>query len=148
MAALVRELVRTAERLDVPGKLGDALVKRAGRAVKLDAMVDRQVLIARLMLDDFAAWFGYLQLDPAQRPNALLGSKKSVFSYLPAQAPEGLPSLPAQAIDYSALFADDWLSSVAINTRDNTGHRKGREITPEQNEALGKVLTVFRGSAQ
>lgn len=148
VAALVRELVRTAERLDVPGKLGDALVKRAGRAVKLDAMVDRQVLIARLMLDDFAAWFGYLQLDPAQRPNALLGSKKSVFSYLPAQAPEGLPSLPAQAIDYSALFADDWLSSVAINTRDNTGHRKGREITPEQNEALGKVLTVFRGSAQ
>ncbi len=146
--ALVRELVRAAERLDVPMLLARKLTEKAGRTTKLDDLVDRQVLTTRLMLDDFAAWFDYLRVVPAQRPNALLGGRKPVFAYLAQEVPQGLPKLPAEVADSTVLFTDDWLSGVALNTRDNTGHRKGREITPEQNEALGHVLTVLRGSAQ
>ncbi len=146
--ALVREMVRAAERLDVPLLLARKLTEKAGRTTKLDDLVDRQVLTTRLMLDDFAAWFDYLHLQPAQRPNGLLGARKPVFAYLVQAAPQGLPKLPAEVVDSTVLFTDDWLSGVALHTRDNTGHRKGREITPQQNEALGQVLTVLRGSAQ
>ena len=145
---LVRELVRAAERLDVPTLLARKLTEKAGRTTKLDDLVDRQVLATRLMLDDFAAWFDYLRIAPGQRPSALLGARQPVFAYLAQEAPQGLPKLPAEVVDSTVLFTDDWLSGVALNVRDNTGHRKGREITPEQNEALGQVLTVLRGSAQ
>lgn len=140
---LVRELIRSAERLDVPAQLAKALLQRAQSGVRHDDLVERQILTTRLILDDFAAWFGYMHMPLEQRPDGLLGTADKVFAYLPGQAPEVLPALPAQALDCSVLFADSWLTGVALNTAANTGHRKGREITPQQNDALGKVLDLF-----
>lgn len=143
VAGLVREMVRSAERLGVPEQLAGVLLQREQHGLQNSKLVDRHVLTTRLMLDDFSAWFGSMHLPVSSRPVGLLGARRPLFSFLSAQVPQGLPALPAQVTDYGALYADDWLSSVAIHTQNNTGHRKGREISPEQNAALGKVLDVM-----
>ncbi|RML39228.1 hypothetical protein ALQ20_200068 [Pseudomonas syringae pv. atrofaciens] len=58
--------------------------------------------------------------------------------------PGRFPHLAAQADDQSVIFADDWISGIAIHTQKNVGHRKGKEITPEQNEAMGRVIQAFK----
>lgn len=140
---LVRELIRSAERLDIPAELAKTLLQRAQSGVSSSATVARQVLTTRLILDDFAAWFTYMRHPVSERPDTLLGTEQKVFAYLSSQGPEVLPQLPAQTIDNSAMFADSWLTGLALNTEANTGHRKGREITPEQNAALGQLLELF-----
>ncbi|MEX5573640.1 putative virulence factor [Pseudomonas lijiangensis] len=144
IALLVKELVVCAERLDVPLQLSQALLKRAQSGVRRENLVQRQVLTAQLLLDDFTAWFGHTAQPASQRPAGLLGAKQPLFSFYQKEMPGRFPLLAPQADDQSVIFADDWISGIAIHTQNNVGHRKGKEITPEQNEALGRVIQAFK----
>lgn len=143
ISALVNEMIITAERLDLPAQLSKALLRRSQTGVRHDAMVQRQVLTCQLVLNDFAAWFGHMSEPKNERPNGLLGTKTPLFSFYQSSQEQRFPALPEQAIDQTVLFAYDWFSGVAIHTQNNSGHRKGREITPEQNEQLGLVIKAF-----
>jgi hypothetical protein len=140
---LVKELVVCAERLDLPLQLSNALLKRAQSGVRREHLVQRQVLTAQLLLNDFAAWFGHTAEPLAQRPNGLLGTKQPLFAFYQKEMPGRFPQLAPQADDQSVIFANDWISGIAIHTQKNVGHRKGKEITPEQNEAMGRVIQAF-----
>ncbi|GFM87839.1 hypothetical protein PSCICO_32380 [Pseudomonas cichorii] len=144
IALLVKELVVCAERLDLPLQLSQALLKRAQSGVRRENLVQRQVLTAQLLLNDFAAWFGHTAQPASQRPAGLLGAKQPLFSFYQKEMPGRFPLLAPQADDQSVIFADDWISGIAIHTQNNVGHRKGKEITPEQNEALGRVIQAFK----
>ncbi|MFJ4143149.1 putative virulence factor [Pseudomonas sp. NPDC089734] len=144
IALLVKELVVCAERLDLPLQLSQALLKRAQSGVRRENLVQRQVLTAQLLLNDFAAWFGHTAEPASQRPTGLLGTKQPLFSFYQKEMPGRFPLLAPQADDQSVIFADDWISGIAIHTQNNVGHRKGKEITPEQNEALGRVIQAFK----
>lgn len=141
---LVKELVVCAERLDLPLQLSNALLKRAQSGVRKENLVQRQVLTAQLLLNDFAAWFGHTAQPPSQRPTGLLGAKQPLFAFYQKEMPGRFPLLAPQADDQSVIFADDWISGIAIHTQKNVGHRKGKEITPEQNEAMGRVIQAFK----
>lgn len=143
IALLVKELVVCAERLDLPLQLSNALLKRAQSGVRREHLVQRQVLTAQLLLNDFAAWFGHTAEPLAQRPNGLLGTKQPLFAFYQKEMPGRFPQLAPQADDQSVIFANDWISGIAIHTQKNVGHRKGKEITPEQNEAMGRVIQAF-----
>ncbi|WP_235810307.1 virulence factor SrfC family protein [Pseudomonas syringae pv. coryli] len=67
-----------------------------------------------------------------------------MFAFYQKEMPGRFPHLAAQADDQSVIFADDWISGIAIHTQKNVGHRKGKEITPEQNEAMGRVIQAFK----
>ncbi|MBX8484112.1 putative virulence factor [Pseudomonas cichorii] len=144
IALLVKELVVCAERLDLPLQLSQALLKRAQSGVRRENLVQRQVLTAQLLLNDFSAWFGHTAQPASQRPAGLLGAKQPLFSFYQKEMPGRFPLLAPQADDQSVIFADDWISGIAIHTHNNVGHRKGKEITPEQNEALGRVIQAFK----
>lgn len=144
IALLVKELVVCAERLDLPLQLSQALLKRAQSGVRRENLVQRQVLTAQLLLDDFTAWFGHTAQPASQRPVGLLGAKQPLFSFYQKEMPGLFPLLAPQADDQSVIFADDWISGIAIHTQNNVDHRKGKEITPEQNEALGRVIQAFK----
>lgn len=143
IALLVKELVVCAERLDLPQQLSNALLKRAQSGVRREHLVQRQVLTAQLLLNDFAAWFGHTAEPLAQRPSGLLGTKQPLFAFYQKEMPGRFPQLAPQADDQSVIFANDWISGIAIHTQKNVGHRKGKEITPEQNEAMGRVIQAF-----
>ena len=144
ISLLVKELVICAERLDLPSKLSVALLKRAQSGVRRENLVQRQVLTTQLLLNDFAAWFGHTGQPAEKRPLGLLGAKHPLFAFYQKEMPGRFPLLAAQADDQSVIFANDWISGIAIHTQHNVGHRKGKEITPEQNEAMGHAIQAFK----
>nr|MBP8238302.1 hypothetical protein [Pseudomonas sp.] len=69
-----------------------------------------------------------------------------LFQAPPVIVPGKLPQLPAQSLEHTRNYVGDWLVALTKIAEDNAGHSAGREITPEQNEALGKVLATLHAS--
>jgi hypothetical protein len=143
LEAVVDELITAGYRHDLPGQLSRAVLKRAQSGARRDQLVERQVLEVQRVLRDFVSWFGYIQKPLSERPNSRAGAKAPLFSFYADIGPGQVPVLPAQPSNQAQLFLGDWLSGLAYITLDNAGHGAGREITPEQNERLGQVLTAF-----
>jgi hypothetical protein len=143
LEAVVDELITAGYRHDLPGQLSRAVLKRAQSGARRDQLVERQVLEVQRVLRDFVSWFGYIQKPVSERPNSRAGAKAPLFSFYADIGPGQVPVLPAQPSNQAQLFLGDWLSGLAYITLDNAGHGAGREITPEQNERLGQVLTAF-----
>ncbi len=143
LEAVVDELITAGYRQDLPGQLSRAVLKRAQSGARRDQLVERQVLEVQRVLRDFVSWFGYLQKPVSERPNSRAGAKAPLFSFYADIGPGQVPVLPAQPANQAQRYLGDWLSGLAYITQDNAGHGAGREITPEQNERLGQVLTAF-----
>ncbi|NUU33693.1 putative virulence factor [Pseudomonas sp. C2B4] len=143
LEAVVDELITAGYRQDLPGQLSHAVLKRAQSGARRDQLVERQVLEVQRVLRDFVSWFGYLQKPVNERPNSRTGAKAPLFSFYTDIGPGQVPVLPAQPSNQAQRYLGDWLSGLAYITQDNAGHGAGREITPEQNERLGQVLTAF-----
>lgn len=143
LEAVVDELITAGYRQDLPGQLSRAVLKRAQSGARRDQLVERQVFEVQRVLRDFVSWFGYLQKPVSERPNSRAGTKAPLFSFYTDVGPGQVPVLPAQPANQAQRYLGDWLSGLAYITQDNAGHGAGREITPEQNERLGKVLTAF-----
>lgn len=143
LEAVVDELITAGYRQDLPGQLSRAVLKRAQSGARRDQLVERQVLEVQRVLRDFVSWFGYIQKPVSERPNSRAGAKLPLFSFYTDIGPGQVPVLPAQPANQAQRFLGDWLSGLAYITQDNAGHGAGREITPEQNERLGHVLTAF-----
>ncbi|MGY2338408.1 putative virulence factor [Pseudomonas sp. SDO5532_S415] len=143
LEAVVDELITAGYRQDLPGQLSRAVLKRAQSGARRDQLVERQVLEVQRVLRDFVSWFGYLQKPVNERPNSRTGTKAPLFSFYTDIGPGQVPVLPAQPSNQAQRYLGDWLSGLAYITQDNAGHGAGREITPEQNERLGQVLTAF-----
>lgn len=142
--AMVDELITAGYRYDLPGQLSHAVLKRTQSGARRDQLVERQVLEVQRVLRDFVSWFGYLQKPVDQRPASRTGARNPLFSFY-ADVPTGqLPQLPAQPTNQAQLYLGDWLSGLAYVTLENAGHGAGREITLEQNERLGQVLSVIK----
>ena len=141
--AVVDELITAGYRQDLPGQLSRAVLKRAQSGARRDQLVERQVLEVQRVLRDFVSWFGYLQKPVNERPNSRAGAKAPLFSFYTDIGPGQVPVLPPQPANQAQRYLGDWLSGLAYITQDNAGHGAGREITPEQNERLGHVLTAF-----
>ena len=56
-----------------------------------------------------------------------------------------LPVLPEEEIPYPAMYVLDWLEAFRVMAVGNAGHSAGREISPEQNQWLGKILALMHG---
>lgn len=144
--AVVDEIITAGYRQDLPGQLARAVLKRAQSGARRDQLVERQVLEVQLVLRDFVAWFGFIQTPLQERPKSLIGSRDHLFAYY-RDVPAGqLPQLPEQPANQAQMFLGDWLSGLATITLANAGHGAGREISPEQNERLGRVLITFQAS--
>jgi hypothetical protein len=142
--SLTDELITAANRMELQQRLDQALLRRAQSSAKRDQLVERQVLAAQLVLRDFIAWLGYQDVPIDQRPNSLAGKKEKLFLPNAPILPGELPHLAHQPVNQAVLYLADWLSGICIVTQENAGHTAGREITMEQNERLGSVLTTFR----
>jgi len=79
-----------------------------------------------------------------ERPNSLAGKKDKLFLPSAPILSGELPHLAPQPVNQAVLYLADWLSGICIVTQENAGHTVGREITMEQNERLGAVLSSFR----
>jgi len=146
--ALVDELITAASRLNLEERLLHSLggVERIG--TRREQLVGRQTLTAANVLGDFVGWLGYAHKSAEERPNSQVAPGKPLFAESPALAAGSLPVLADKPQDYNRLYTGDWLVGLARIAEDNAGHSAGMEISPEQNDALGKLLNALRGLQQ
>lgn len=144
MAILAEELIRSADRHEIPARLTQAALARTQSGARRELLVQGQVLSAQLVLGDFIAWQGQLEQPIAARQRQLMGNKDPLYSGNAYVGLGELPELPAQALDQAKRFMLDWLSALYYNILDNAGHNAGQGITAEQNAVLGELLAQFK----
>lgn len=144
--ALVDELITAANRLNLQKRLLAAITTTEQVGTKREQLVDRQVLTARTVLGDFIAWLGFIEQDVSARPESPANRGARLFEPPPPIAPGQLPNLPAQPINHTGIYLLDWLVAFSRIAQGNAGHSAGREITPEQNEALGRIIATFNST--
>ncbi|MBB3103009.1 putative virulence factor [Azomonas macrocytogenes] len=144
--ALVDELITGASRLDLQQRLLQAIVSTEQIGTKREQLAGRQVLTAKIMLADFIGWLGFVELPLELRPDSRILPDGKLFQAPPEVAPGKLPLLPEKPQEHTRQYVGDWLVALARIAEDNAGHSAGREITPEQNEALGKILATLHAA--
>lgn len=143
MEALVDELITVASRQDLQGRLVQAIATTEQVGTKREQLAGRQVLVAQTVLNDFIGWLGYIDVALAQRPDSRIRRGHKLFQPAELIAEQALPELPELPPRYTDFYLGDWLAALIKQTEDNAGHSAGREITLEQNEALGRVLATL-----
>ncbi|MFC0710887.1 putative virulence factor [Azorhizophilus paspali] len=144
--ALIDELVTGASRLGLEQRLLQAIVSTEQVGTKREQLAGRQVLTAKTVLGDFIGWLGFIEQPLKQRPDSRIERDAKLFQPTPPIAPGQLPRLAEQPQDYTRRYVGDWLVALARIAEENAGHSAGREITLEQNEALGRILVTFQSA--
>lgn len=142
--ALIDELITASTRLELQQQLLQAVARIEQVGSKREQLVGRQVLTARTVLGDFIAWLGMMDQPLEERPDSRINPGQKLFQR-PAAVPLGqTPKLAALPQNYSDHYLGDWMSAFIHLAERNAGHSAGREITPEQNAALGQILARFQ----
>lgn len=144
LRAVTDEIITAALRQRIEESLAEALhdgeVMAGTTRVRL---ADRQVRIAERLIGDFVDQLGLADRALADRPASSVQGRPAVFA--PPPPLDGLPRLTPQPVNYSGLYILDWLDAFSALAVDNAGHAAGSEITPDQNERLGRVLSTIGG---
>lgn len=141
---LCEELITAATRLDVEGSIKRDLADHDQAQIPLEQMRARQVLRTNLAIRDFIAWFGYLKQPPEKVPNSYIGEKNKVFVRQKQLASDELPQLAAVASQPSIAYLGDWLSALMSIVLDNAGHSATRDISFDQNQQLGLIISQLK----
>lgn len=137
------ELVTGTDRHKLERKLVEALRPlEEMRGTTRIGIVDQQVMAVRRVIGDFVDLLGWAETPVAARPESPLGGRR-MFEPPPPIAAAALPQLGAEELNYPAAFIVDWLEAFRRLAMDNAGHSAGREITPEQNLRLGRILATL-----
>lgn len=143
---LIDELITTASRLNLEGRLQGVFLQRAQSGTRRDQLAARRALAASLLLGDFLADLGSSGLPEDRQPDSLWAPGQRAFVPVP-EIPSGqLPTLPPQALDQARTFTQSWLSALYHATIENAGHSAGSEISVAQNAALIQVIGTFPAS--
>lgn len=141
---LVDEIITASYRFNMQDKLTQALLDDKKVGNRREQTVDQHVLTLQMILQDFVAWFGNLNLPVAQRATRLNNKPGGVFDFYALQGPVDLPQLPKEAKAQGDRYLFDWFSAFKELTEANAGSKEGNQITLEQNNALGTVLATFK----
>ncbi|MGQ0697111.1 MAG: putative virulence factor [Panacagrimonas sp.] len=139
--SLADEMIAGADRHKLEQRLVEA-TRRAERdaSATRGRIVERQVLAVRTTICDFIAWLGN-EATPVERRAASEAVKnRKLFEPMPDIAEGSLPVLPEQPFNYTALYLLDWMTALKNLIVGNAGHSATREISVEQNLALGRIL--------
>lgn len=147
LQAVTDEVITASDRHRIEERLIAVLrILEDKRSTTRMGIVDQQVLLARAVINDFVNFLGVATIPLDQRPPSPIDGRK-IFE-APPPIPRGtLPVLPIDEIFYPGMYVLDWLEAFRVLAIGNAGHSAGREITPEQNQRLGEILQVIRGTA-
>lgn len=149
--ALFDEIITGAMRLGVEQRIYERTAKGEREvSAKSDKLVARQALYAQREFADFLGDLGSSLIDDAERPDSAASKAlgvmgRKVFDTPKTNIANGLPVIDDKPLNYTAVYLLDWMKSFETLCVGNAGHSAGREITPDQNEALGVVMASMKG---
>lgn len=147
---IVQELVSAAHRLGLPQRIADAI--RAHGAVTdadWEHAAELAACIAATGINDAVADLGYGAVPANQRPPVPPLPKQTHHrAFQPPETFDTVPVLADKPRPPAADFLYDWLSAFVQLAEDNLGSTGAREISDEQNAALGRILERGRIEAR
>ncbi len=144
--ALIDELISAMDRLKLEQRLTDAINKtELQTSATRSRLVDRQVLVVSSIMNEFLSTLGTAWLTVTERAESKAQAGKKVFAPATAIPAGKLPAVSEQPTPYTKIFIMDWLVALEKLIIANAGHSAGRDITPEQNEALGRLMKIISG---
>ena len=144
--ALIDELVSAIDRLKLEQRLTDAINKtELQTSATRSRLVDRQVLVVSSIMNEFLSTLGVAWLPVTERVDSKIQAGQKVFAPAPTIPAGKLPAISEQPIRYTEIYLMDWLVALEKLIIANAGHSAGRDISPEQNETLGKLMKMISG---
>lgn len=142
LQALVDEVITGAARHQVEERLVAALEGAEIQAsTTRNRLADQQVRIAGMVIAAYVDWLGFGTRPVSERPR--IGGTVPVFA--PGRPLTGLPVLDDDSAGFTASFILGWFEAFKDTAVNNAGHAAGSEISPEQNERLGRILDLISG---
>ncbi|MCA6954610.1 virulence factor [Pectobacterium polaris] len=146
---LVEELITGSIRLRIEEALVDMLVDGEQLGINRENKADRQVSRVLTILGDFVAWLGFQQLDESLRPASRINRGHKIFAKPEKQAvsfgaSQRLTKLSLTPTNNTAFYIYDWLVGLNEMIIQNAGYSAAREVSDEQREQLGTILTLIK----
>lgn len=140
---LINELIAAIDRLQLEHRLIESTNETELQTTAMrKRLVERQVLVVSTIMNEFLSTLGVSWVETKNRPESPVQPGRKLFS--PAtEIKDGLPELREQPTRYTETYLMDWMFALEKLIVANAGHSAGRDITPEQNEALGHLLSVI-----
>lgn len=147
---IVGELVAAVHRLSIPQRIAEEI---RAHGVVTDAdwenAAELAACIAAARINDVIADLGYGAKPANQRPPVPPEPKPMRrLAFQPPERIETVPALAEKPRPPALEFLQDWLSAFVQLAEDNLGFAGVREISEEQNAALGRILERARIEAR
>ena len=142
---LVEQLIGTVHRLSV----ADAIARGVGGLTTVSASWEiaaaQAACIAANRINDVVSFLGFGDWPPEKRPPVPPAPRAAIRrAFKPPEGFDIFPVLGDKARPIAADFALDWMAAFVQAALDNIGHAHGRDISPEQNAALGRIIERAR----
>ncbi|MFZ9406531.1 MAG: virulence factor SrfC family protein [Burkholderiaceae bacterium] len=148
VSSLTDELVVAAQRLGLAGRIADrARTQLQSATTRFDEVADRAAGIASMLLNDFIFDLDFACMAAQERPAFPEPPKirvRSVFEAPPMPEPSALLGLGESRMPTEQVQFMDWGVAVKQVAFDNLSFEGGRQITEEDNAALGRILDGIR----
>ena len=143
---LIDELIAAIDRLKLEQRLIEAINKTELQITATrKRLVERQVLVVSTIINEFLSTLGMKWMPVKERADSLVQPGKKVFTPAIDIKAGDLPVIKEQSTRYTEIYLMDWLHALEKLIVANAGHSAGRDISPEQNEALGQLMSVIEG---
>ncbi|MEC5341525.1 virulence factor SrfC family protein [Brenneria populi] len=149
---LAEELITASIRMHIEEALIGMLADTEQLDVQRENKADRQVSRALTVLGDFVAWLGFQQMDESLRPASRINRGHKIFAKPEEQAvnwsaSQRLTRLSLTPTNNTAFYIYDWLVGLNEMIIQNTGYSAGREVSAQQREQLGVILSLIKPDA-
>lgn len=142
---LVEQLIGAVHRLAVTEAIARGVSGLTTVSAGWEIAAAQAACIAANRINDVVSFLGYGDLAPEQRPPVPPAPRNAVRrAFKPPEGFQVFPVLGDKAKPIAADFAIDWMAAFVQAALDNIGHAHGRDISPEQNAALGRIIERAR----
>lgn len=143
---LIDELIAAIDRLKLEQRLTEAINKTELQTTATRSrLVERQVLVVSTIINEFLSTLGMSWIPLSERADSNVQAGRKLFTPSDEIKPGQLPDIKEQPTRYTEIYLRDWFVALGKLIIANAGHSAGRDISPEQNEALGQLMAVIEG---
>lgn len=141
--AFVEELCIGADRCKVIQRMSEVAIANQGRGYTYAELVDIQTFSMSMIISDFLAWLGVIELPMNKRPDSPNEqvSRKVFEIYEVEMLNDFLPKLDEFTQQFNQNYKGDWATAFIDLAEKNAGHLGGLDWTPEQNAKLLDIVT-------
>ncbi len=146
---LIDELIAAIDRLKLEQRLIEAINKTELQTTATRSrLVERQVLVVSTIMNEFLSTLGVSWIPVAERADSAVKAGRKLFTPAAEIQLGQLPQIVEQPVRYTEIFLTDWMGALESLIIANAGHSAGRDITPQQNEALGQLMSKIEGKEE